>query len=369
MSKRREQDQLEELDRWLRKHSLRSRLTMGRRKYALVGLPVAAVAVALLLFNAATPGGLVPKPVPIGRPTSDFIGGTIVQGPLQFQPTQNQCTGDYRYDYGLNCTSQKFIFGNLPFFHADTYSVANHTYQSFLTGGTWDISSVTSDYWLQPEFYPSWREDIPGKMLTPGPYHTPQGFGMYPWIRAWTVPACSAAAQGQQSLDGTFLLHAGWGVDNWQGFGMYAFFPDAAINLNGTVHFSQDPAYAAQHVNLTVTAAEDDYYTGTLAKNKSFQPVSYPSNAIPGSGRAIVLGPTDNLVFPGFHKDWAQTVVLSVRLAGVQPGDRFVIDLYGADMNSWLGDRYYVRYGDYFNTDGTLYGGPWAQYIFEVVAC
>ena len=361
------------MDNWLAHTSLRNRFLLGKRKYATVGMPIAAVVVAFLVFQASTgPNGLFPPPAnPLAKPTDDFLGGTKIQGPLFFQPIYNPCTQDYRPAYGLNCTVQETLFGKLPFFHADTYDIANKTWNVFVYGGNFDISSVGPDYWSQPEFFPAWRgEPQVREMLAQSDYQTPRGYGTYPWVRGWNVPVCSVQGQGRQALTSVDILRTGWNVTHWQGIGLYAAFPQAAYNLNGTVHFNQDPGYAAQRLSFKLSMANDTEYDGWRS-NASFVPTQFPADAIDGAQYTLLLKPTNNPVPPyqGFSRDWVQPLNTALTLKGVQVGDRFVVSLYAVTPSDWAAQQYFWLFGRYWVDSGSIYGGPLMQYIIEVTAC
>lgn len=308
-------------------------------------------------------------------PNPNFVGGTIFHGPLSYTPVWNDCTGDYRPSYGLNCTAQKYVFSGLPSEKADTPSVAMAVWNGFIgKGGITDLSSVSSDYWMQPEFFPGWNGSVTvNNMLASGPYWTPYGYGSYPFIQAWNLSTTSP--QGKGTPFETFtLLHSAFNVSTYQGFGIVTNFPSHAYSQNGSVVFSQDPSYASQHIRVSIDTPNDTYYT-YLYENSPYFQTNLPNNA-----RFVVMSPTKYSFVPSgsYQPSWVIPIRLQITLNSIQPGN-YVVTIVTFNPNSWLVDQYSGPSGLSLGYPGTgvltpfVPSGGWynsalVQYIIEVTA-
>jgi hypothetical protein len=263
--------------------------------------------------------------------------------------------------------------------------LATLVYKGFVDGnGISDLGQVPDQYLVQPEFYPGWRGQttIDGMLVPATQYWTPRGYGTYPWVRGYDVPQGSPEATGTpvQTID---ILRVAFNVTHWQGIVLYPYFPTKAISVNGTTIFTQDPAQAAQVLQVSMQMGNDPYYD-SLAQSMpdKFQTnvPSGPGQGSPSSAAAgvfLLLPPTKyrfNSCFPGTGGDssvacqevpWVQKLRLDIKLLHATPG-RYVIALTTMDPNSWLNQEYYLRLGQTYVPSGAWYAPPLMQYIIEV---
>ena len=167
------------------------------------------------------------------------------------------------------------VYENLPPFPEDFYYIdAILTFQR----GILDLPNLGPEYYLLPEFYPTW-ESL-GVELTANPDRnrsTIWGWGAYP------------ADQGVETIPGdTFqvatFFHTSWTVQSFQGMELIPVFPGTGT-ING----------------VTVSSPNsEDYFTVTLDPN------------------LILLGPA----FPRFDREWSHKIVVTVDVAeNTPPGD------------------------------------------------
>ena len=121
-----------------------------------------------------------------------------------------------REDYDIFLDGKgRDTFGSLPEIPIDFGSIA----YLISTGKITSFDEITSDYYLQPEFYPLFVENGLQFYERYDPRYTGTfGFGVYPreqWI--------TASKDSNGSID--FFFKTGWGIETWQGMHL-------AINSN-----------------------------------------------------------------------------------------------------------------------------------------
>ncbi len=286
-----------------------------------------------------------PSTVP-GKEEFDY-GETIIQGPLQYTPSYNPCTDDYRPDYGADCDVQNAIFGDLPKVPADMTDVSRRVFrnaQGFIT-----LGRIPGTYWQNPEFYPGWSQDHfdDVHMSDRGDIVTPIGFGAYPSITQVVT---------QQRTDRwtfSFFLKDGWGITHWQGMVLEIEIPQVALKANfreplldGDGNPVVQDLATASAMNATFTFANDAVYE-SFAEDLLFP--------LEESTRMVVLEPN----YPSFNQGWVRIVNVEVDLGALPPGTWFF--LVKADLPTQeIGELYFYEYGHFYQPSGfgiTLFEG------------
>ncbi|VVB98893.1 Uncharacterised protein [uncultured archaeon] len=162
--------------------------------------------------------------------------------------------------FSLNSESE--IFADLPPVPKDFSEVA----YLLVSGKNYAIGKISSDYYLQPEFYPGFKESGLRFWSEPNPkYWGVNGYGTYPAEQFDTL-----SLSGRSDFTAVVFFYASYGVQTYQGVTLV---PSAETMKNFDVNISPD---------------------------------------------TFLLTPT----FPKFNKDWAQAIVIKGELKpDTPPGD------------------------------------------------
>jgi hypothetical protein len=273
-----------------------------------------------------------------GQEQFDY-GETVIQGPLQYTPSYNACTEDYRPDYGVDCETLRRVFGQLPKAPADMVDVSEKVFrnsQGFVT-----LSRIPGSYWQNPEFYPGWSEDHFEEVYLKdrGDIVTPIGFGAYPSI----TQVVTAERTGKWTF--TFFLKDGWGITHWQGMVLEIEIPQVALKANlrdqlldeSGQPVTQDVGTAAGM--RPVFAFENDEVYESFA-----QDLLLP---IDESQRMVVLEPN----YPSFRPGWVKLVTVDVDLGGLPKGTWFFL-VRAQVPTPEIGELYFYEYGQFYQPSG-----------------
>lgn len=306
----------------------------------------AAIAVLLALF--LTTGSLPFFPGASQPPDLDF--GTTGGKPLVFEPVWNPCTQDWRPTYGLDCDLQQRVFGSLPPIPKDLSDIAQQVFfNEFSLERLMAQYPDTqgSQYWLQPEFWPSWNETRLQQVLWPPvPQWTVFGFKFYTVGKGITL--------GRDTLDlGTAVmqapLRAAWGEDLWQGFHIYPVYPSVAVKqdgmpmldrMEGGNPITQDPN--AVPFRVTIETLSDPLYLDMLRRGEI-------SEERREGGQFIVLPPN----YLGFPTDWIRMISLRITFTtnNPPPGIWFFA-LHTANPSAEVDSEYSFQYGLFYESAG-----------------
>lgn len=102
------------------------------------------------------------------------------------------------------------IYASLPT-PADDFSELAYL---FATGKYYAIGQLGPEYYMQPEFYPTFKISGVKFWTQPDPrYWVPHGFGSYPSVQSDTL-----SLSGRKDCSGVVFVHSSWGVQTYQGF-------------------------------------------------------------------------------------------------------------------------------------------------------
>lgn len=282
-----------------------------------------------------------PQPAPDGIPGEEAFdyGGTLIQGPLQFDPTYNGCTDDYRPDYGADCEALRAVFGSLPKVPADMADVSNRVFrnaQGFVT-----LGRIPGAYWQNPEFYPGWsqthfddvyRTDRSGIV-------TPIGFGAYPSL----TQVVTAERAGTWTF--TFFLKDGWGLTHWQGMVLDVEIPEVALRANLREPLTDGSGDAVTQDVATARAMRPAFTLGHHGVyERHAEDLLLP--LAPGQ-RMVVLEPN----YPTFRPGWVQAITVEVDLSALPPGTWFFL-VRAKNPTAEIGELYFYEYGNFFQPSG-----------------
>ncbi|MEE9197351.1 MAG: hypothetical protein V3U45_04340 [bacterium] len=295
----------------------------------------AAVVLSTYLALTLPPAAQGPAP---GEGEFDY-GETLIQGPLQYTPSYNACTNDYRPTYGATCSDQGTIFSPLPQVPADMADVSDRVFrnaQGFITMGR-----ITESYWDNPEFYPGWSQTHFDNvyMTDRSDIVTPIGFGAYPSITQVVT------RQTSDTWTFTFFLKDGWGLTHWQGMVLDIYLPPTALMANFDEPLldeagnpvTQDTAIAAG-MNARFAFAHDPVY-------QSFEPdLLFPLEA---DQRMVILEPN----YPSFRTGWVRAITVDVDLGALPQGTWFFL-VKAALPTPEIGELYFFEYGNFYQPSG-----------------
>ncbi|MDO8427966.1 MAG: hypothetical protein Q7S92_02020 [Candidatus Diapherotrites archaeon] len=162
--------------------------------------------------------------------------------------------------FGLQ--SEQDIFADLPAVPDDFSEIA----YLLANGQYFGIGQLEEEYYLQPEFYPNFKEQALQYWAKPNAdYWGVTGYGTYP-AEQWDI----LYLNGRKEFTAVVFLHTGWNVQTWQGLKLV---PNAE---------------AVKNFDLTITP------------------------------NVILLGPT----FPKFDPSWAQKIIIKGKLKpNTRPGN------------------------------------------------
>ncbi len=184
--------------------------------------------------------------------------------PEPLQAIDSGCVSADRSAYGVSLD----VFSKLPPLPSCIRSASS----AFASGTFTDVFFFSSDFYLQPEFYPSFFTDGLGKYSSPTPTHYGAvGYGAFPHsIRRELLPSVSVKER--------IFFHSGFGVRSYQGGHLrveYAIPEDAGhvqvvLDPSSSSDFLLGPAYPVfsplwvRPVDLTITMGPGSPYRDVI---------------------------------------------------------------------------------------------------------
>ncbi len=227
-----------------------------------------------------------------------------------------------RPDYGLS----QAMFRNLPPLPPDFWEVDEKFYQ----GGITDFVELGDEYYRQPEFYPTFEDNIEFIKNPQGGRIYAFGIGAYPGDIGAEVPPDSIFTVA------TFF-HSSWLVETHQGVKLEAVYPERTDILNPDL----------QDVNFTVK--QEPSKMGKYF-NVTFDP------------ELFVLGPTA----PVFDENWTLKVKINVTVDKEAPKGTYVIGVNPVVPSPEYSELWLKTYEKYSDAAGFRIGRPSFQLVVFV---
>ncbi|VVB65471.1 Uncharacterised protein [Candidatus Gugararchaeum adminiculabundum] len=239
-----------------------------------------------------------------------------------------------RPDYGFGITGASVLFQKLPAFPTDFYKMRVQVRYNRIT----DLTNLDAKYYKQPEFYPGFDDGFQAAGQGAKLYAAPPegrwgafGYGTYP------ADAQVTTAAGQEFKLTTFF-HTGWLVESYQGTRLTASYPETASlpnqEMTGANSMVQDPVKTAGYFDVTVTP------------------------------NVFLLDPA----FPQFGENWAQKVIVDVKVKEGTPKGVYVIGINPSAPPAEQNDAWATQYTTAYTTAGaaTSLDRPFYQIAVDV---
>ena len=140
------------------------------------------------------------------------------------------------------------MFSRLPTFPEDFYQVRELVWLGKIT----DLGSLSSAYWMQPEFFPKFEETgLPLLQNPPDDRWGAYGIAVYPGDSVSTIVA-------GESLDLYFFIKSGYLVETYQGIKLGVSYPtsaniESAVELaDGSKAVQQDPTEVSEYFKTII---------------------------------------------------------------------------------------------------------------------
>lgn len=277
-----------------------------------------------------------------GTPKYDYLGGAYLALHSMNETIYNNITGDYR-PYYENLTDEEYdwIFGNLPSFPQDFFSIVKLIYEGKLA----DYDRIDETIWKQPEFYVGWFTSY-STAYPRNPENTwaVEGWSFFPMIKEVSVKKGNI-------INTTCYLRSGYGVEAYQGMIVRPYLPDSAKNIYGNPIFNQSDLVSS-YFKPRITNPDDSIYL-------SFKDDLTYTNVNP-SDWMIVFKPTYSIIkdkygnflqYSGFPEDWVRLVYLEVEIADNTPSGDYVVafdvDAPCFEINQ---EYYYAKNHEYYGS-------------------
>lgn len=277
-----------------------------------------------------------------GRAKYDYLGGAYLALHRMNETYYNNVTGDYRPLYeNLSDKEYEWIFGNLPSFPQDFFSVVKLVYE----GKVADYDRIAEEYWMQPEFYVGWFNTY----STSYPRNRPdmwavEGWSFFPILK-------EVIAKKGSTIVTTCYLRSGYGIETYQGLIIHPYLPESAKNIYGKVLFNQS-GLASSYIKPRITNPDDVLYD-------SFKNSLDYSN-VGDSDWMLIFEPTYSIVrdkygefmqYTGFPSNWVYLVYLEVEISEDTPSGDYVVafqvDPPCFEINQ---EYYYAKDHEYFGS-------------------
>jgi len=277
----------------------------------------------------------------------------------------NDITGDYRPIYpGLTDEQYNEFFGQLPEFKKDFFQISKLVYDGKVT----DYARLSSDYWLQPEFYPGWFTSVNNSYINNDPaMWTPEGYGCYPAIKEISV-------QRGSDVEVNTYFKAGYATESYQGIVVKPYLPAAAVSLRGNTLFSQ-PDNAKDFLNVHIDNPDNPIY-------ETFKSEITHSNVDPEDW-FVVLKPTYQLLTDkygavtgesGFPSDWVRLLKLNIDISPETPPGDYIVAINIVPPCFEINQEFYFSiehayYGSFYHPSGGFHRTniPHFQVVMHIV--
>lgn len=186
-----------------------------------------------------------------------------------------------------------------------------------LTNAIRDLSSFGQEYWMQPEWEPSFLETCLPRLREgdfPKGMHAVGGYGIFPTRQGWIVNP------GEKIVTMTVIRSACF-VPIYQGIGLKVNYPESARFRNELEIWYSDPNKAIQYFTV-------DY-----------------------SPRDVVLGP----MFPIIHPSYAQRVDVNITVSPETPPGKYIVELKPTGTSYELSQAMYRKYLNMYDDTGSRF--------------
>lgn len=256
-----------------------------------------------------------------GEPTKPVVEERAKEIIESAAPRYNYTPG-VRPDYGL----PQDMFKELPPLPQDFWEVDERFYRGEIT----DFVELNESYWKQPEFYPTFENNLDFIRSPRGGVIYAYGVGAYPGDMGVDVfPDVEFSVA-------TFF-YSSWLVETYQGMGFGVEFPSRA----------EIPTPDLQGINFTVTQNPEEakkYF------NVTFDPPLY------------VIGPSA----PVFHENWTMKLKMNIIVKNETPKGVYIIGVNAVAPPIEYSELWVKTYPKYSDAGGFRIGRPSFQLIVFV---
>lgn len=298
-------------------------------------------------------------------PRYDYIGAGEVFPVRDIKTSYNNITGDYRPTYNnMSDEEYEWIFGNLPPFPDDFYSLVTLVYEGKVT----DFSRIGKEYWLQPEFYTSWYGLYEKYYLNNSKESwCPEGYGCFPLLK-------EANAEKGTTIVADTYFRTGVGVESYQGMVIRPTIPNTAKNVLGETVFEQNPKEVSKYFNIKIKNPDNEIFN-------SFKDNLFSHN-VEEDDWFVVLKPTYSEItdkygnyirYEGFPDDWVRLLNYEIEISPDCPSGNYVFSIDIIEPSFSINQEFYFsteheRYGRLYNPVGRLFQSnlPHFQLILHV---
>ncbi len=293
------------------------------KKKKILGIAVAIIVIVsgisiYFLYDDGCFDDILPIDTDTKASSYDYTEGVSVLPGQYLEPVFNDITGDFRPIYeGMSEEQYDYFFCDLPEFKQDFFTITQLVFDGKIT----DYARLSSDYWLQPEFYPAWFSIVEREYINNDPDRwTPEGYGCYPCIKEISV------RKGNDIVVNTYI-RTGFGTEAYQGLVIKPKFPDNAVSLRGNVIFEQ-PDDVEKYLKISIGNADNAIYDSF--KSKIFY------NNVGETDWMVILKPTYQLLKDkygevigeqGFPSDWVHIIELEIDISSDTPSGDYVVSL------------------------------------------
>ena len=273
-----------------------------------------------------------------------YFGNTQDTGSFIYPVHYNNWTGGYRPIYP-NYTEQQYIqtFGNLPIEPKNLQGVAYGVYNHIL----YNLQKIPSNYYEQPEFYPSWNvqrsEQQLNLLINDWPLNhskswTPFGFTTYPGIS-------QIGSSPGSTVTFYFWLMPSWFVVTYQGMILSTSFQQHIYGI-GRIVGNQSTTYASEFLSVHINCGNTPLLAQAIKQNGLNGPEGIPSGAI-----FETLLP----VFPSFPSDWVIPMSITVRIASDATPGTYAFVLNSSNPSSAIYQSMFAEYGQLYVNSGSTF--------------
>jgi len=298
-----------------------------------------------------------------GTPRYNYTRGATLYPGEYFEPKFNDITGDYRPDYDISDEQYEWLFGELPEFKEDFFSIAQLIYEGKIT----DYNRVSEAYWKQPEFYPGWFACINESYINHHPtMWYPQGYGCYPLIK-------EVQTQKGSTIEVSTYFKTGFGVDSYQGVLVKPYLPETAKSILKTDLF-ENPSNADDVISVRITNPDDPIYNEfkddlfyTNVEEQDWFTILHPTH------RIITDKYGEYVQYKGFEYDWVQLLNFEITIDNSASSGDYVVAIDIVEPCFEINQEYYFSiehpyYGNMYFPGGQYFkdGIPHFQVIIHV---
>ncbi len=273
-----------------------------------------------------------------------YFGNTQDAGSFIYPVQYNNWTGGYRPIYP-NYTEQQYVgtFGNLPTEPKNLQGVAYGVYNHIL----YNLQKIPSNYYEQPEFYPSWNvqraEQQLNLLLNDWPLNhstswTPFGFNTYPGI-------VQIGASPGSTVTFFFYLMPSWFVETYQGMILSTSFQQHIYGI-GRIVGNQSTTFASEFLSVHIDNGNSPLLSQAIKQNGLNGPEGIPSNAI-----FETLLP----VFPSFPSNWVIPMSVTVHIASDATPGTYAFVLNSSNPSSAIYQSMFAEYGQLYVNAGSTF--------------